>query len=410
VIDQAERAIALCRALAKCTEEPGRITRRFLTPPVRDVHALLRERMRQMEMSVHVDAAGNLRGVWMPADGTARRLLIGSHIDTVPNAGAFDGILGVALALECVELACALRVPFAIEVLAFSEEEGVRFGVPFLGSRAVAGCFDRALLACSDSEGATTESALRGFGLNPAQIPSAAASEDAFGFLELHIEQGPVLETENLSVAVVDGIVGQSRLTLEFAGQANHAGTTPMPLRRDALAAAAEWISAVEAYAQETGGLVATVGTIAVEPNAGNVVPGVARLALDVRHANDAVRLTAVSALAARAEAIAARRDQTVTSTVLLDQPAVALDTHLSVLLCNAVEDCGMPQKQMYSGAGHDAMILAARMPAAMLFLRSPGGISHNPAETVRVEDVADSLRVVRAFLQRIAEDNHLHG
>lgn len=410
MIEQAERAMALCHTLAEFTEEPGRITRLFLTPPVRDVHALLRERMEQMGMSVNVDAAGNLRGVWTPVGSTARRLLIGSHIDTVPNAGAFDGVLGVALALECVELARTLQVPFAVEVLAFSEEEGVRFGVPFLGSRAVAGRFDSALLACRDSEGATAESALRAFGLDPAQIPAAAASEEAIGFLEFHIEQGPVLEAENLSVAVVDGIAGQSRLTFEFAGQANHAGTTPMALRRDALTAAAEWIAAVEAHAKDVRGLVATVGAIAVEPNAGNVVPGLARLSLDVRHADDAVRHTAVSGLTAQAKAIAARRSLTVTSAVSLDQPAVALDAHLSALLCRAVEDCGMPGKRMYSGAGHDAMILAARMPAAMLFLRSPGGISHNPAEAVDVEDVAAALPAARAFLQCLAEDNHLQG
>lgn len=359
-------------------------------------------------MSTHVDAAGNLHGIWMPADNTARRLLIGSHIDTVPNAGAFDGVLGVALALECVDLARALQVPFAIEVLAFSEEEGVRFDVPFLGSRALAGNFDPALLACTDSEGISVESALRAFGLDPAQISAAAASDDAFGFLELHIEQGPALEAENLSVAVVDGIVGQSRLAFEFAGQANHAGTTPMQLRRDALAAAAEWIAAVEAFAKDTQGLVATVGMITVEPNAGNVVPGVARLSLDVRHAHDAVRCSAISALIANAEAIATRRGLALTHSVSLDQPAVVMDAQLSALLCGAVKDCALPDKHMYSGAGHDAMILAGRMPAAMLFLRSPGGISHNPAETVRVEDVAASLRVAQAFLRRLAEDTRV--
>lgn len=403
MIDRAQRAITLCRALAEFTEEPGRITRRFLTPPVRDVHDLLRARMHELGMTTWVDGAGNLRGVWNPADGTSRRLLIGSHIDTVPNAGALDGVLGVTLALECVELARELRVPFAIETVAFAEEEGVRFGVPFLGSRAVAGCFDPALLTLRDAEGNTAESALRAFGLDPTQIPAAAASADTFGFFEIHIEQGPVLEAEDCSVAVVETIVGQSRLAFEFAGQANHAGTTPMLLRHDALAAAAEWITAVEAHAMTIDGLVATIGRIELEPNAGNVIPGTVRLSLDVRHAQDTARHAAVDMLIVRADEIAARRGLTVRHTHSLDQSAVAMNVQLTALLSAGVEDCGLPRRLMHSGAGHDAMILATRMPVAMLFVRSPGGISHNPAEAVRVEDVAAALCVASAFLKQLA-------
>ena len=184
------------------TEEPGRITRRFLTPPVREVHAHLRARMEAMGMAVRVDAIGNLRGLWQPSDASPRRLILGSHIDTVPNAGAFDGVLGVTLALEWVSLAQELALPLSIEVIAFSEEEGVRFGVPFLGSRAVAGRFDPALLALKDAEGMTVESALRSFGLDPAAMHETMAAQDAIGFVEIHIEQGPVLEAEALSVAI----------------------------------------------------------------------------------------------------------------------------------------------------------------------------------------------------------------
>ncbi|MGA2909640.1 MAG: M20/M25/M40 family metallo-hydrolase [Terracidiphilus sp.] len=238
--DRALRAISECKRIAQMSEEPDRITRRFLTSPVRDVHGLLRKRMESLGMAVDTDAAGNLRGRGNPTGALAKRLILGSHIDTVPNAGAYDGVLGVTLALEWTELAQELDLPLTIEVIAFSEEEGVRFGVPFIGSRAVAGRFDPALLALKDADGVTLADVIRDFGLDPSQIGNAALNTDVLGFVEMHIEQGPVLESEGLSVAAVTAIAGQTRLTLEFRGQANHAGTTPMNLRHDALAGAAE--------------------------------------------------------------------------------------------------------------------------------------------------------------------------
>jgi allantoate deiminase len=403
--DRALRAIAECRLIAAMSEEPGRITRRFLTPPTHDVHKHLRSRMESLGMSVHVDAAGNLRGLWRPASAGGKRLLLGSHTDTVPNAGAFDGVLGVMLALEWVSIAEEVGFPLSIEVIAFSEEEGVRYGVPFLGSRAVAGRFDLALLTLTDADGVSMEAAMRAFGLDPGRIGEAVMDADAIGFLEIHIEQGPVLEAEGLRVAAVTAIVGQTRLSLAFGGQANHAGTTPMHLRRDALAAAAEWITAVEALARNTDGLVATVGRLTVEPNAGNVVPGLAQASLDLRHADDAARVGAVEELVARAGATAAQRGLTLERTDRLDQPAVPMDVWLTGLLTDAMEAAGYAGKTMPSGAGHDAMVMAARVPAAMLFLRSPGGISHHPSETVLEEDVEAALRVGREFLLRLASN-----
>jgi allantoate deiminase len=408
--ERALRAIAECRLIAAMseeagTEEPGRITRRFLTPPMRQVHAHLRARMEGLRMSVHVDAAGNLRGLWRPSGAGSKRLLLGSHTDTVPNAGAFDGVLGVTLALEWVGIAQELNLPLAIEVIAFSEEEGVRYGVPFLGSRAVAGRFDNALLTLTDQEGISMEAAMRAFGLDPSRIPEAAMDADAIGFLEIHIEQGPVLEAEGLRVAAVTAMVGQTRLSLTFGGHANHAGTTPMHLRCDALAAAAEWITAVEALARNTDGLVATVGRLTVEPNAGNVVPGRVQASLDLRHADDATRVSAVEELVARAGAIAAQRGLTLERADRLDQPAVPMDEWLTAFLTRAIKAAGYPSRSMPSGAGHDAMVMAARVPAAMLFLRSPGGISHHPSETVLEEDVDAALHVGREFLLRLAGD-----
>jgi allantoate deiminase len=403
--DRARRAIAECQFIATMTEQPGCITRRYLTPPTRAVHLHLLGRMEALGMAVRTDAVGNLRGVWRPGGAGSNRLILGSHIDTVPDAGAYDGVLGVTLALELVDISRELGLPLAIEVIAFSEEEGVRFGVPFLGSRAVSGRFEPSLLALKDSNGVTLEAAIRSYGLDPGQLALAAIEEQTLGYLEIHIEQGPVLEAEDLSVASVDGIAGQSRLSLEFAGQANHAGTTPMHLRRDALAGAAEWIAAVEARTRGGSDLVATVGKIEAKPNADNVIAGTARVALDVRHPHDAQRLGAVDDLLESANQIAERRKLALQCTDQINQPAIAMDEQLTAYVTDAIAASGMPPKRLHSGAGHDAMVMASRMPASMLFLRSPGGISHNPAETVREQDVEAALVVSGKFLQRLAAE-----
>ena len=356
-------------------------------------------------MAVSVDALGNLRGLWQPPHPGAKRITLGSHIDTVPDAGAFDGVLGVTLALELVSIASEKTLPIAIEVIAFSEEEGVRFGVPFLGSRAVAGRFDTALLELKDADGITVEQAIQDFGLDPARIAEAVADDHAVAFLEIHTEQGPVLEAEGLSLAAVSGIAGQTRLSLEFVGHANHAGTSPMHLRHDALAGAAEWIAVVELVAKRTDGLVSTVGKIVVSPNAGNVIAGTAEVSLDARHGDDKTRINAVVSLLEKANAIADRRGLALQCNRQLEQPAVSMDERLTAFLTDSMEALGLPTKLMASGAGHDAMVMASRMPTAMLFLRSPGGISHNPGETVRDEDVKAALRAGAKFLERLAAE-----
>lgn len=403
--EAAGRVIAECARIAAMSDEPGRTTRLFLSPAVRAVHDNLRSRMEALGMVVRVDAAGNMRGLWQPSNASGRRLLMGSHIDTVPNAGAYDGVLGVVMAIEYVRLAQEMQLPLAIELIAFSEEEGVRFGVPFIGSRAVAGRFDDALLERKDANGITLADAIRAFDLDPGRIEEAALDENTAAFFEIHIEQGPVLEPEKLSVAAVTAIAGQTRLTLEFTGEANHAGTTPMTLRHDALAAAAEWIAGVERLALSTDGLVATVGRIAVEPNAGNVVPGKASVSLDVRHARDSVRTTAVKQLLENASTIAERRGIAVQHHTQLEQPAVPMDERLTSFVADAIEAAGLPVKQMTSGAGHDAMVLATRVPTTMLFLRSPGGLSHHPGEMVLEEDIDAALHVGRFFLKRLAAE-----
>jgi allantoate deiminase len=386
-----------CRLLAELTEEPGFTTRTFLSAPMRAVHAHLRDWMEQAGMSVVTDHAGNLRGLYPSDRNSAPRLIIGSHLDTVPRAGAFDGILGVVIGVALVELLHGSRLPFGIEVIGFSEEEGVRFGVPFIGSRAFIGDVDNELLA-------TIADAVTAFGLDPSRINEARASDDAIGYLEFHIEQGPVLESLDLPLGIVDAISGQSRVDVRFEGKANHAGTTPMHLRRDALAGAAEWISAVEREVPSVAGAVATVGRVAISPGASNVIPGSVTTSLDVRHPNDAVRRELVDRLLRRANHLAARRCLTVSWEQRADQPAVAMDSALTQLLERAVAATGRPVHRMTSGAGHDAMIVARRMPTAMLFLRSPGGISHHSDETVLAEDVAAALDVGMRFLEQMEQ------
>jgi len=349
-------------------------------------------------MTVRIDPAGNIRGLIGAED--APRLVIASHLDTVPNAGAFDGILGVMMGIAVVQ--AVETQPMAIEVIGFSEEEGVRFRKPFLGSMALVGRLEEHL-RLTDVDGVSVEAALRGFGLDPARLEEARLSPHTVGYLEFHIEQGPVLESLDLPLAVVSALVGQTRMEFVFSGHANHAGTTPMHLRRDALTAAAEWVLAVERTARETGGLVATVGKIEALPGAGNVIPARVAVSLDLRHADDAVRAVSVSALIAAAEEAGASRNVAVTHRLLMEQPAVALDAALTARLAEAARALGTPVTTLTSGAGHDAMVVAPHVPSAMLFVRSPGGISHHPEENVLQADVEAALGVGVEFVRALS-------
>ncbi len=404
LLEPALEVVRWCRTLATLTETPGMTTRTFLSPPMRDVHRELSEWMTRVGMRVHVDAAGNLRGVYPSAsdasDTQPRCLYLGSHLDTVPNAGAFDGVLGVVMAIAVVGLLDGRRLPFAIEVVGFSDEEGVRFGVPFIGSRALSTGLDEATLDRRDAAGQRLAEVIRNYGLDPTRLGEARATKAPLGYLEFHIEQGPVLESLGYRLGIVEAIVGQSRYDITFDGMAGHAGTTPMSLRRDALTCACEWILVVEERARTTPGLAATVGSLDVEPGAANVIAGRSHAALDVRHRDDRVRHDAVQRLLASAEAIAMRRGVRVTTAPRLEQAAVSMDPELTARLTRAVERCGLPVHAMSSGAGHDAMIVAGCMPAAMLFIRSPGGVSHHPDESVLVEDVAAALEAGLVLLE----------
>jgi allantoate deiminase len=401
--DVARDVINRCRSLATYSDEPGFTTRTFLSDSMRQVHADLAAWMTRAGMSVRVDAVGNLRGFYGGASADAPRLLIGSHLDTVPHAGSFDGVLGVVMGVALIETLHGRRLPFGIEILGFSEEEGVRFGVPFIGSRAVVLDVDDELLAAQDARGITIRQAIRDFGLDPAHIMDARAEANALGYFEFHIEQGPVLDTLNRPLAVVDRISGRTCADAIFNGNPGHAGTTPMDGRRDALAGAAEWIGRVEEYARCTPGLVATTGQVDVAPGAANVIPGRCRVSVDVRHDGDAVRTAGVDRLRSLAHEIAARRGLGVDWSPRFDHPATMMDPSLVGMLARAVERAGAPPMIMSSGAGHDAMILAPHMPAAMLFMRTPGGVSHHPDESVTESDVAMALAAGMNFLDELA-------
>ncbi len=396
-------AVARCRELALITDVDGETTRTFLSEAMRRVNGKVGEWMGEAGMTVTMDAAGNLRGRLESGHSGSAPFVIASHLDTVPNAGAYDGILGVMLGIALAKRFASDPLPFPLEVIAFSEEEGVRFATPFLGSRALVGELTKTMLDRSDSNGVTAREAICNYGLDPAKLGEARL-RNARGYLEFHIEQGPALESEGLPLGVVETIAGQSRFDLRFTGAANHAGTTPMHLRQDALAAAAAWIVSVEQYARQSSGVVATVGSISASPNAGNVVAGEVHATLDVRSARDVVRNEAVAALLALANSCAAERGVRVTHRSTLEQPAVAMDRSLMRLLEDAVDAIAPPIRRIVSGAGHDAMIVAPHMPAAMLFLRTPSGISHHPDESVAVDDVALALRAGEYFLQSLAE------
>ena len=400
---RAEEIIARCQRLATFSEMAGGTLRSFLSPPMRNCHRELESWLNALGANVALDASGNLRGFYAGEQPAAPRVLVGSHLDTVPNAGAYDGILGVVLAVTLLEALEGRRLPFGIEVIGFSEEEGVRFGTPFIGSRALVGRLDEELLNRRDAKGISVRTAIEHFGLNPTEIPRAALKDDTLAYLEFHIEQGPVLESLEQPLGVVEAIAGQTRMELCFLGRANHAGTTPMHLRHDALAAAAEWIVAVERTAQSELTLVATVGRIETTPGATNVIAGEARLTLDVRHKSDDVRKRAVEIVVRQAQEIAERRGLSLRRSEFLNQKAVDMDPFLVQQIEEAVRKTGSEPYRMVSGAGHDAMILAEKIPAAMIFLRSPGGISHDPAESVLQEDVEKALECGLYFLDQLA-------
>jgi len=394
----AEAVMRRCDELAACTEEPGAITRPFASEAMKRAHELVRAWMGEAGMTVTRDNIGNLRATYQGSGpGT---VLLGSHLDSVRDAGRYDGPLGVMVAIAAVQRLHeeGRRMPFAIEVLAFADEEGLRFGSTYLGSRAVAGRLGQDELRRADDGGVTMADAIRAFGGDPSKIGDDRwSAEPPLGYVEVHIEQGPVLEGLDLPVGAVSAIAGQSRFDITFTGEAGHAGTVPMDRRRDALVAASHFVPEIDRLEP---GLVATIGKLSVRPGAANVIPGKAELSLDVRSASDEQRTQACAKLLRLAADIGRQRNIDVKVSPVGERAAVACSSRLTSLLREAI---GEHAVEVASGAGHDGVYISELTDVAMLFVRCKGGISHNPAESVTQDDVAVAIDVLGRFLDLLA-------
>ncbi|MCA9839703.1 MAG: allantoate amidohydrolase [Trueperaceae bacterium] len=396
----AHEVMARCDILARYSEDPKALTRTFLTLPFKDVHADVSAWMQEAGMEVKVDAIGNIIGHYKGKRKDVPRFLIGSHLDTVRNAGKYDGMLGVLVGIAVVKALKGKKLPFALDVIGFSEEEGVRFGATYFGSQTLTGSFDPHQLDLRDRNGISMREAIERFGLNPDEIASAKYDKkQTLGYAEVHIEQGPVLESLNQPLGIAEAIIGQSKLELSFVGKAGHAGTAPMHLRKDALTGAAEFVLSVESFARKTEGLVATVGKLETRPGASNVIPGEVALSLDVRHKNDKVRADAVTTLLGKAQVIASERELKLYHKQLLDAPTAPMNKTFTNLLLSQSK-----APRMVSGAGHDASVMSHFTQSVLIFVRSPGGISHHPHETVLGKDVAAAIATLKSFLESLEE------
>ncbi|HVH63078.1 MAG TPA: allantoate amidohydrolase [Candidatus Dormibacteraeota bacterium] len=391
-----------CQELAECSEEEGMITRPIASEAMRRAQALVTGWMEAAGMAVTPDNIGNLRARY-PGDGDAV-MLLGSHIDSARDAGKYDGPLGVLTAIAAVQHLRdqGRRLPFAIEVLAFADEEGLRFPTTYLGSKVVAGMFNPRDLELTDARGVSLRSAIESFGGNPDRIAEDRwRGSRPIGYCEVHIEQGPVLEQRGAALGVVRGIAGQNRYLLTFRGEAGHAGTVPMNRRRDALVAASEFVVAVEREARAHDGLVATVGRIEVRPGAPNVIPREVELTLDVRHAEDARRAGVAERILEHANQIANQRGMDLAVELVSENVAVPCSPKIVSQLAKAVGD---PVIMVTSGAGHDAVTMSTITEVGMLFVRCKGGISHSPLESVEEEDVQAAIDVLNRFLELAAQ------
>ncbi|MDB5570179.1 MAG: allantoate amidohydrolase [Hyphomicrobiales bacterium] len=402
----AARISARLRELYAVSDDPGGLTRLTLSPSHKRAVDLVSRWMQEAGLATRLDPTGTVVGRREGPNASAKTLLIGSHIDSVRNGGMFDGPLGVVLAIEVLRRLGNLgrKLPFAVEVLAFGDEEGVRFPTALTGSRAAAGTFDPAALDSRDAAGVSRRDALTAFGCDPAWI-AAEARDPArtLGYLEVHIEQGPVLETRGLPLGVVTAINGASRGEIVIKGVAGHSGTIPMHMRHDAAAAGAQALLAIEDVGRSFEDLVATVGRFDIPNGAVNVVPGAARLSVDVRSPSDRDRALALKAIRTRVQAIAQQRGVTADLAITYDMPAAPCDPALMQRFERAFARQGYEPFRLPSGAGHDAMAFRGRIPIAMLFVRCRGGVSHRPDEFASDADIACALAVMEDYVETFA-------
>jgi len=403
----ARRVLERCDELAAISALPdGLIERVYLTVEHKAANELVAGWMSEAGLATWQDPAGNVCGRLEGERPGLPALLLGSHLDTVPQAGRYDGVLGVLIALDVAARvrASGARLPFALEVVGFGDEEGTRFGATLLGSRALAGTWDPAWWQLTDADGVSLREAYAAFGLDPDAIGRAARrAEHVIGYLEAHIEQGPVLDERGRALGLVTSIAGARRVLITVTGRAGHAGT-PYPIRRDALAGAAEAIVTVESLAPDLG-LIATVGKIGAQPGAVNVVPGSAAFSLDLRAASDETRDRGLSALLAKIGELCERRGLSLSVEQTHVADTVHCDAGLRETLGRAVAATGdAAPLELFSPPGHDAMAIAALTRVGMLFVRCAGGVSHHPEESVREADVALAVDALHGAVLRLAE------
>ncbi|MBB3929568.1 hydantoinase/carbamoylase family amidase [Kaistia hirudinis] len=407
-----ERAQRMIDALAAISADPDRLTRLYLTPEHRRAADLVGEWMTAAGLATRLDAAGTMRGALPPGrsgKSANKALLIGSHIDTVIDAGRYDGNLGVVAGILAVEVlkARGIQLPFGLEILAFGDEEGVRFPVTLTSSAVAAGTFDPATLDAADEAGTTLGEALKAFGTDPARLSGEAYDRPGvLGYLEVHIEQGPVLEASNEPLGVVSAIASQSRHRVRIRGEAGHAGTVPMAMRHDALTAAAEIILEIEATARKgkKHSLVATVGHVEVMPGASNVIPADVRFSVDVRAADDAARKAAVETISNFARKIDRRRHVVVGFETVMEKPVARCAPRLQKAIGAAVSAVqGKPARSLMSGAGHDGQSMVQLTDFGMIFVRCRAGISHNPLESVTIDDMGAAVEALVGTIVELA-------
>ncbi len=404
-VELATQVMARLETLGSISQDPHCLDRRYLTDQHKLANQLTSGWMIEAGMTTWQDAVGNIWGRYTSSVPNAPRLILGSHLDTVPNGGKYDGMLGVVAAISLITMfdGTQTKFPFHIDIVGFCDEEGTRFGTTLLGSRAMTGQWQEHWRHLKDANGISLEHAMAQFGLHFDDIASACLPRtDLLGYIELHIEQGPVLEQKNLPVGVVSAIAGAKRFSIQVEGMAGHAGTVPMSMRHDALSASAEMILAIEHMSHHRAGVVATVGKIENFPNGVNVISGRALFSLDIRSEDDGLRDNVLAEILQSIEAIAVKRQIKLSIEQTHSAPAVHCDAHLKQTLIDSVRATGLPPLILASGAGHDAMAMADICPVAMLFTRCKGGISHHPGESITHEDVAASLAVLHKTISTL--------
>lgn len=412
-----EKAQRMIDELAAISASPDNLTRLYLTPEHRRAAELVEKWMREAGLSTRMDSAGTMRGSMPPGNtrrSSNRTLLVGSHIDTVIDAGRYDGNLGVVVGILAVETlkARGIELPFGLDILAFGDEEGVRFPVTLTSSAVTAGVFDQKALDVTDEHDISLRDALTEFGGDPKHLREDAYQRPSvLGYLEVHIEQGPVLERSNEPLGVVTAIASQSRHRIRIRGEAGHAGTVPMGMRHDALTAASEIILAIEAIARKDrkNSLVATVGHVEVMPGASNVIPADVRFSVDVRAANDKARKDAVEAITLIARKVDKRRHVVVGVETMLEKSVAACGPRLQKAIGVAVAATqGKPARSLMSGAGHDGQSMVHLGEFGMIFVRCRAGISHNPMESVTIDDMGLAVEALVGTIAELARQENM--